>query len=110
MKTKVVNLRKHRYDVYIGRGSEFGNPYTHLPVDKTIAEFQVRTRDESIEKFKEYFYNKLETDDEFLYAVYKLKGKVLGCYCTDCDYYVKGTKMVCHGQVIQEFLQNLDEN
>lgn len=29
-KTKVVNLRKEKSDFYIGRGSIYGNPFTHI--------------------------------------------------------------------------------
>ncbi len=45
MATTVVNLRKELYDVYIGRPSEFGNPF-RIGVDGD--------RDEVIEKFKEW--------------------------------------------------------
>ena len=91
MATKVVNIRKEKYDVFIGRGSLFGNPYTHLPLGETHATFQVKTRDESIEKYKEYFYRLLEEDSEFLDAVLLLKDKTLGCWCKPLN---------CHGDFL----------
>jgi len=96
--TKVVNLKKDIYDVYIGRGSIFGNPYTHLPLGKTKAGVQVKNRNEAIEKYREYFYNRIEKDQEFLDAVLRLKDKILGCYCAP---------NACHGNVIAEFLDKL---
>jgi polynucleotide 5'-kinase involved in rRNA processing len=96
--TKVVNIRKEKYDVYIGRGSVFGNPFTHLPLRNTKAEYQVKTREEAIERYKEWFYNKLDSDDDFLVKVSELKGKTLGCYCKPKS---------CHGDIIKEFLDNI---
>ncbi len=49
MRTKVVNKRIEQYDVYIGRGSPFGNPFT-------LKEYGRR---EAIDMFRKYFYSKL---------------------------------------------------
>lgn len=38
--TRVVNCRRAPYDVYIGRGSKWGNPWTHLPLAGTLAEVE----------------------------------------------------------------------
>lgn len=105
MATKVVNIKKEKYDVYIGRGSIFGNPYTHLPLQNTQAQAQVKSREEAIEKYKEYFYKKIEEDPEFLDDILRLKDMVLGCYCRP----IKGFKgkLLCHGQIIAEFLNKL---
>lgn len=97
--TTCVNIKKNKYDVYIGRGSIYGNPYTHLTLQNTKAQYQTKSRDESIQKYKEYFYNKLETDIEFLDNVLLLKDKTLGCYCKP---------LPCHGDIICEFLNNID--
>ena len=43
--TKVVNKYKHVYDVYIGRGSKWGNPFV---IGKD------GTREEVINKYEEY--------------------------------------------------------
>ena len=98
MATKVVNIKKEKYDVYIGRGSIFGNPYTHLPIQNTQAQAQVKSREEAIEKYKEYFYEKIEKDPEFLDDILRLKDRVLGCYCAPKS---------CHGNIIAEFLDKL---
>ena len=96
--TKVINKNKESYDVYIGRGSIFGNPFTHLPLKNTHAREQVSSREEAIERYEEYFFNRLEHDEEFLIEVLKLKDKTLGCYCKPKS---------CHGDVISEFLNKL---
>jgi hypothetical protein len=47
---KVVNKYSHiptSNDIYIGRGSILGNPYTHLPIKNTKAFIQYKTREES---------------------------------------------------------------
>ena len=53
--TRVLN--KHfdvitEEDVYIGRGSIYGNPYSHL--ENTKATFKVATREEAVKKYEEY--------------------------------------------------------
>jgi len=90
-KTRVVNLKTERYDVYIGRGrgSIFGNPFI-LGRDGD--------RTEVIGSFKRYFYNRLTLDDGFKAKVLELKGKVLGCFCKP---------LPCHGDVIVEYLEGL---
>lgn len=97
MQTLVVNLNKSEYDVYIGRSGKgnykgqegyFGNPFKHT------------NRDIAIKFFKDYFYNRIETDPEFKEEVLKLKGKKLGCYCKPKS---------CHGDIIAEYLNGITE-
>ena len=75
---KVVNLKVDKYDVYIGRGSKWGNPFVLLNEDE---------RNEVIEKYEEYIRGRKDLMD----SLYELDGKVLGCYC-------KPRK--CHGDVL----------
>lgn len=96
IKTTVVNKRKEQFDIYIGRGSIFGNPYSHLP--NTKAEYTCKTREESIELYREYFHERLNTDPYFKAEVLKLKGKTLGCFCKPLS---------CHGDIIAEYLNSL---
>jgi hypothetical protein len=89
MATRVVHCKKEPYDVYIGRGrgSPFGNPYSHQ--EGTLAKFKVGSRAEAIQKFREYALQ----DPALLQQIKGLKGKVLGCWCKPQD---------CHGDVIAE--------
>jgi len=89
--TKVVNLRKEKYDVYIGRGSKWGNPFK-IGRDGN--------REEVIEKYKQYILNK----KELLEDLDELRGKVLGCYCVEKPIdYVRENKR-CHGEILVELL------
>lgn len=89
--TKLVHCNKEKYDVYIGRPSKWGNPYTHIKDKDTLAEFVVATREEAIEKYREY----IENNAELLADLDELEGKVLGCWC-----YPKS----CHGEILMELL------
>lgn len=70
----VVHCKKSKYDVYCGRPSKWGNPYSHK--EGTIAKYKVNTREEAIKKFKEYLLTSGLIND-----ILELKGKVLGCWC-----------------------------
>lgn len=94
MPTTVVNKYKDKYDVYIGRGSKWGNPFTHK--QGTKAEFIVETREEAVKKFEEWF---LERPQLIREAYEELNGKVLGCFCKP---------QACHGDVICKYVNTLD--
>lgn len=92
--TKVVNIYKEPYDVYIGRAGKGKDGYFGNPIRLQKGEDAGAT----IEKYKEYFYDRLEKDEEFKRRVLELKGKTLGCFCKPKP---------CHGDVIVEYLDNL---
>lgn len=97
MKTTVVNLRKDRYDVYIGRAGQgqdgyFGNPFKLDPKGN---------RGETLDRFREYFYTRLKQDPQFKKRVLELRGKVLGCFCKP---------QPCHGDIIAGYLNKNDES
>ena len=92
-RTTVVNLRKEDYDVYIGRAGRgqdgyFGNP------------FQVSEggREACIEKYREYFFDRIANDREFKERVLALRGKTLGCFCKP---------EACHGDVIADYVNGV---
>jgi len=100
-----INTDKTTYPnyYYIGRPSILSNPYTYLDVEKTLALFQCSDREETIEKYGEYFdimygHNKEFTDivDE-IFEKYKNGEEVyLGCFCKP---------KTCHGDVIKKKLE-----
>jgi hypothetical protein len=95
MKTKVVNIRNEKYDVYIGRSGRgqdgyFGNPFPLLPG---------QSRGANLEKYKTYFYERLKSDPEFRKRIRGLKGKTLGCFCKPYP---------CHGDIIVEYLDSMN--
>ena len=94
--TRVVNKYKESYDVYIGRGSKWGNPFTHIADKKTKADFIVASRDEAIESYRDWILNQ----PQLLNDLHELKGKTLGCFC-------KPKK--CHGDILVELVNEVGE-
>ncbi len=89
MSARVVHCKREPYDVYVGRPSKWGNPFTHLSVG-TKAEFRVLTRDAAVEAYREW----IKTQPHLLAAAKReLRGKVLGCWCAP---------QRCHGDVLLE--------
>jgi hypothetical protein len=109
-KPEVGHCKADSTDVYIGRGPGgrdmtdtevgnrgwLGNPY---PVD------ECESRAASIEAFKADFIVKLRSNEEFREAVKELEGKTLGCWCQGID----DTIPACHGEVIAEFVERLND-
>lgn len=90
----VVHCKKDSYDVYIGRPSKWGNPFSHLPNSK--AEFLVDSKEEAIDKYREW----LLSQPELVSQVKKeLRGKTISCWCRPGW---------CHGDVLAE-IANSDE-
>lgn len=87
--TRVVHCKHETFDVYIGRKTRdmprsiWGNPYV---IGKD------GTREEVIEKYREYIMGK----PELLKQLESLRGKKLGCWC-------KPQK--CHGDILIELLE-----
>jgi hypothetical protein len=80
---KVVHCKREKYDVYIGRPSKWGNPFT-IGNDGT--------REEVIKKYREYILSK----KSLLLCLPELKGKILGCWCSPKP---------CHGDVLIELIK-----
>lgn len=105
---QVVNKYKHeptKYDVYIGRGSVFGNPYSHLP-SKFKDIIHCGTREEAIDKYREYFDDIINScgcaNKEFKKKIRKMvvdlkmgEKVYLVCYCSPKP---------CHGDVIRDYI------
>ncbi|MBP0942624.1 DUF4326 domain-containing protein [Pseudomonas alliivorans] len=91
--TKVSNKDLgHSYDIYIGRGTLWGNPY------QIGAE---GTRDEVIAKYAYDFERRfVKLPEQFDANIEKLRGKTLGCHCKPA---------ACHGDVIAHYLNSMDD-
>lgn len=81
--TIVVNRHFEHYDIYIGRGTKWGNPFI-LGVHGN--------KQEVINLYKQYAKNNPEIYDN----LEELKGKRLGCSCKPS---------ICHGDVLIELLK-----
>lgn len=84
---------------YIGRGTVFGNDWSHRPGTK--ATHRVRTRAEAIAQYRRWFYCELRRDTpvarafEVLLDTARNQAIMLLCYCAPHP---------CHGDVIREEL------
>ena len=90
----VVHCKREPYDVYIGRPSKWGNPFSHLP--RSRAEIQVASRDEAVARYEEW----VKTQPHLMAALQELRGKVLGCWCSPQS---------CHGDVLARLAAELPE-
>ena len=89
MTTKVVNCNNNSYEVYIGRGTPYGNPFK-IGIDGN--------RTQCIQKYKQYVLNNPELIKKI---ITELKNKTLGCHCKPKD---------CHGDVIVEIIESYENN
>ena len=114
-----VNVKKDKYDIYIGRHEDpeigkFGNPFSHKP--NSLALYITRNRSCSITYFKQFLIeginflirigiekdSKLFNDlmikrDIILKDMHIMKGKRIACFCS------KEEK--CHGDVYIDLLK-----
>ena len=74
----VINGKKDRYDVYIGRGSKWGNPF-RIGRDGT--------RKEVIQMYEKW----LRRNKKLMNDIGELEDKILGCFCKP---------LPCHGDVL----------
>lgn len=89
----VVHFRRAPYDVYIGRGSKWGNPFTHHRLDSTQAKWEVSSRNEAIRAYEEW----LKGQPDLMAALPELRGKILGCWCAP---------KACHGEVLARLAES----
>ena len=79
----VVHCKKESYQVYIGRGSKWGNPFV---IGKD------GTRKEVIEKYEIW----IKTQPHLMKSLHELKDKILGCWCKP---------RACHGDVLAKLVK-----
>jgi len=103
MTTTVVNKRskgfvRNHNQVFIGRGSPWGNPFTHLPVSRTKAQFQVSTEQESMTRYEAWLRERLAKEPKLRQELLKLDGHELVCYCKPRS---------CHGDILIKLIDEL---
>lgn len=82
MQTQVVNLHRTFYDVFIGRPSKWGNPFS-------LSQY---SREEAISRYRAH----VKSSPELMGSLHELKGKRLGCFCKP---------RACHGDVLVELIE-----
>lgn len=91
---EVVNIKDNEdYDVYIGRPSKWGNPYSHINDGTTLAKYITKNREEAIESYREWIEG--GAGKHLLSDLHELKGKTLGCWCKPQS---------CHGDILAELV------
>lgn len=91
-------------DIYCGRGSPLGNPFSHLENSK--AEFKVKTREESIIAFEKYLQEQIKNKNpkicNELNKIFKISKNNpntqigLVCFCFPKS---------CHTQIIKKIIE-----
>lgn len=92
--SNVVHCKRAPYDIYIGRGSKWGNPFSHKHGTQALS--ITKTRADAIQAYKSY----LLTSPKLIAALPELKGKILGCWCHPKP---------CHGEILAYYAENPDE-
>lgn len=86
---RVVHCKREAFDVYIGRPSQFGNPF------RVMGE---NTRASAIEQFEAYARRGIAASPKGRAAIASLYGKTLGCWCAP---------KACHGDVLLKLAAEL---
>lgn len=111
MSTSVIHIRQTPSNwqsdpqyVYIGRAGKgqdgyFGNPF---PLQHG------ESRGSTLDRFREWVKNRLDTDPEFARRVSGLKGKTLICFCAPKDGLQPALDGdICHGQILAHYAETL---
>lgn len=93
MQARAVNKYREAFDVYIGRGSMWGNPY--VMANKSDVE-----RHRVIQLYKLHLNKQIESGDITRADLESLRGKRLGCFCKPKS---------CHGDYLAEIVNNLTQ-
>lgn len=91
MSGRVVHVKREEYDVYVGRPSRWGNPYSHKP--GTSARYRVATVEEAIAAYRRHLWRQIRSGAISLEELASLDGKTLGCWCAPGP---------CHAEVLVE--------
>jgi len=85
---------------YVGRPGPLANPYTHVP--SRYAKWKVASRDEAVDKYREWLLEMLTMENETTEAYRELVqsyrdfgGLVLSCWCAPKR---------CHADVLKEMI------
>jgi len=80
--------KRNPHDVYIGRPSKWGNPFS-------VEEYG---RAEAIAKYEEYVLDNLRTGIWAEEELLELDGKILGCWCAP---------KACHGDILLKIIAGI---
>jgi hypothetical protein len=85
----VVHCRKSAFNLYIGRPSKWGNPFSHKV--GTLAKYKTNSKEESLTSYENWI--RFGDGSYLLNDLHELKDLILGCWC-------KPSK--CHGDILKK--------
>lgn len=96
----IVNLYREGYDVYVGSPRDGRDPRDVPPggygfLGNPFADSS--DPDAAIERYRDYFLDRVSGDRRFRLAVLAIRSKRLGCFCEEGEH--------CHAEVIAEWLE-----
>lgn len=107
----VVNKHKHQptdLDIYIGRGSALGNPFTgSKKLAHTKATYQCASREEAISRYRDWLMPRIDpksqtADPKAIALMEQIRTKAahgdvyLVCFCAPA---------ACHGEIIKQLIE-----
>jgi len=98
-KTQIVDLFRESYDVYVGCPRDGVDPRELAPGTPGFLgnPFVEGTPEENLNRYRNYFMDRVLNDRRFKLAVLSLYGRRLGCICSLSS---------CHAQVIVQWLHS----
>ena len=100
MTTRVGHWKRDECDIYIGRGSDWGNPYATADV-AARSKFDVIISKDPVADYLKWISN----NASLLQRIPELQGKVLGCFCVRLGM----DDRVCHGSVLARLADTDDD-
>ena len=90
--------------VYVGRGrgSVFGNPFTHINDRKTAARYVVDSRKQAVESYASWIVDQ----DSLMREVHNLSNKDLVCWCHEWNG-VGPNPMYCHADILLDIARRI---
>lgn len=92
----VVNKYKSEFDVYVGRGSKWGNPFS---VNAEKSKFDIKScknLDECLSNYGDHLWEMIKDGRVTKEELQSLNGKRLGCFCKPKP---------CHGDIIKSAVE-----
>lgn len=103
--TRAGHCRKDRPrpDLYVGRGSRWGNPYVQRGWGKR-SKYPVEEVDDCLAAYEAH----VRASPELMTALPSLRGKVLGCFCVRADdpQPARGEER-CHAEVLARMVEEV---
>ena len=96
LNTRVGHWKKDACDVYVGRGSIWGNPFAR---PGTKSRYRILIVDDPIRAYEEMLLRNIE----LLERLPLLRGKILGCWCIrlhEAIHPILTGNERCHGEVL----------